>query len=517
MTNDNRNLRPHEPSAAAFSQALAAGDPQEVKALIALGADLHYRLDEGYDALVNAVHGRNVFLDERLIDLLQVLIDHGAELSNVTSYGESGLRVLSRLGRFDAVRLLLNAGADESQLEWTPLIKSVALGTLDEVQALLAAGAPLEDRDRWSRTAWLVALQVGDLGKATLLRDSGADMDAVGRCGTPPLFYPIQCRRTNVLRWLLDLAFDVERTDEFGATALIEAVEQGHDEGVELLLQAGAAVDREHHGGTALGAARSRRMVIRLLDANANPRYLSSEGRRALVGLPADADESLLDGVTADEFLRVRGRRFGASNPERMDERFWLGMIRSGITGYQANERFKGPSSFRGQPVWCAQRFGQSTTLLPDGRVVQIAGEHEDHYDPDFCIYNDVFVHDPDGTIHVYGYPPHVFPPTDFHTATLIGDAIYIVGSLGYSTQRMHGRTPVYRLDTQSWRIRPVQASGTDPGWINGHRATQLSIHEIRVSEGRVLTLEGDEEKQSGNVGAFVLDIERGVWRKLPA
>jgi hypothetical protein len=34
------------------------------------------------------------------------------------------------------------------------------------------------------------------------------------------------------------------------------------------------------------------------------------------------------------------------------------------------------------------QRFGQSLTLLPDCRAVQIGGEHEDWYDADFCIYN---------------------------------------------------------------------------------------------------------------------------------
>lgn len=32
---------------------------------------------------------------------------------------------------------------------------------------------------------------------------------------------------------------------------------------------------------------------------------------------------------------------------------------------------------------------------------------------------------------------------------------------------------------------------------LDGVTATQLSIHEIRVSEGQVLALEGDEEKQS--------------------
>ena len=516
MTGNSRNMRTRGPDTAALSKALSAGDPNEVKALTVLGADLRYQIGEGCDALVKAVHGRDVFRDERLLDLLHLLIEHGVELSNVTSHGESGLRVLSRLGRFDAVRLLLNAGADEAQLAWTPLIKAVALGTLADVQSLLAAGASMEDRDWWSRSAWHVAVQVGDIDKAALLRDRGADVHSVGRCEQPPLFYAIQCHRTATLRWLLEMGFDVERTDEFGGTALIKAVEVGHDEGVALLLQAGADIDREHHGGTALSEARNRQMVVLLLDAGANPRYLSAEGRRALVCLPPEVDESLLDDVAADDFHRARTRRFGANNPERIDEPFWLGMIRSGLTGYQANERFKGPSSFDGQPVWCAQRYGQSLTLLLDGRTVQIAGEHEDGYDPDFCIYNDVFVHDPDGTIHIYGYPEDVFPPTDFHTATLLGGAIYIIGSLGYMGQRAPGRTPVYRLDTHTWRIEPIQTTGKDPGWIHKHRATRLSPHEISVSGGEILALQSGEEEYSGNLGTFVLDTNLLTWRELP-
>jgi hypothetical protein len=27
----------------------------------------------------------------------------------------------------------------------------------------------------------------------------------------------------------------------------------------------------------------------------------------------------------------------------------------------------------------------------------------------------------------VYGYPESVFPPTDFHTATLVGEFIYVI------------------------------------------------------------------------------------------
>jgi len=40
------------------------------------------------------------------------------------------------------------------------------------------------------------------------------------------------------------------------------------------------------------------------------------------------------------------------------------------------------------QPIWCFKRVGNTRTRLPDGRIICVGGEHEDFYDPDFCIYN---------------------------------------------------------------------------------------------------------------------------------
>ena len=165
----------------AVSACLGAGDPEKLAVLLEYGADLRYQRAGSDYALIESVCGRDVLRDPRLIDLLKLLIAHGVPLNAVDSYKESGLRVLSRIGRFDAVRLLLEAGADESQLEWTPLIRSVALGSLADVEAAVAGGAPLEERDWWGRTAYLVAVQTGDLAKAQFLRKSGADADARGR------------------------------------------------------------------------------------------------------------------------------------------------------------------------------------------------------------------------------------------------------------------------------------------------------------------------------------------------
>ena len=94
--------------------------------------------------------------------------------------------------------------------------------------------------------------------------------------------------------------------------------------------------------------------------------------------------------------------------------------------------------------------MGQPSVTLPDGREVYIAGEHEDHYDPDFYIYNDVVVMDGD-QCDILGYATDIFLPTDFHTATLVRDEIILIGNLGYPEDRDPTTTQVFRLNTRDW------------------------------------------------------------------
>ncbi|GMV26592.1 MAG: hypothetical protein AMXMBFR58_26230 [Phycisphaerae bacterium] len=147
-------------------------------------------------------------------------------------------------------------------------------------------------------------------------------------------------------------------------------------------------------------------------------------------------------------------------------------------------------------PDWCFLRFGMSRTRMPDGRLVCIAGEHEDWYDPDFCIYNDVIVlraalgktsvDETSGEVEIYGYPQATFPPTDFHSATLVDDRIYVIGSLGYQGSRRLGDSPVFMLDTNTYRMEHVATSGEPPGWIYKHHAWyDRNRHAIVVRGGK--------------------------------
>ena len=157
-----------EGNPAELSKVISAGDIQKVDALIRAGADVHYTR-EGYDALLDAVCRLNAVQDTQLLPLLRLLVQHNVALNTITRYQESALRVLSRLGRFDGIALLLSAGADASQLEWTPLARATAIGSIDDMQRCLANGSKLEDRDWWNRTPYLIAIKTGDIGKAKLL------------------------------------------------------------------------------------------------------------------------------------------------------------------------------------------------------------------------------------------------------------------------------------------------------------------------------------------------------------
>lgn len=209
-----------------------------------------------------------------------------------------------------------------------------------------------------------------------------------------------------------------------------------------------------------------------------------------------------------------RSPRAGALNPTRQDNPLWHWMVRTRWSAYGANELLRGPSPFAQGPMWCFARYGKSETVLADGRVVHIGGEHEDSCDPDFFIYSDVIVIDANGGIAIHGYPDDAFPPTDFHSATLVGDAIFIIGGLGYRHQRMPGMTRVYRLLLDSMRIEAVPTHGEAPGWIYQHEA-------CLAGDGRTIVVSGGERwfgeqcLTPENIDDWSLDTVTGEWRRL--
>ena len=126
-----------------------------------------------------------------------------------------------------------------------------------------------------------------------------------------------------------------------------------------------------------------------------------------------------------------------------------------------------------------------------------------------------MIVINPELQVTIYGYPAEVFPATDFHTATLVGASVYLIGSLGYPEERRPGATPVYRLDTTTMQIDPVATMGTNPGWISFHSAEyDAARNAIKVTGGRIFTGKRGERSLRDNRRSYWLNLTTMEWSR---
>lgn len=407
----------------------------------------------------------------------------------------------------------------------------VEQGGIEALRAALAAGAPVNAPGHIGKTALMVAIEVQDLDKAKLLLEYGADPELTDDFNTTPLRTAVDVDFAPAVAWLLRLGVDrgyrpkyplkpVDYSSYRMPTVPLPSEMKGilSEEEWQASQEQSRAAMREFGLHTAarpvISDVRSVAVLQLFLDAGDCLELAPSEVKRALLGLPSEAPFT----ASRAEYQAQKSPRFGTRNPEPMDLLFWRDMIRSGVNAYAARMHFQDTNPFETPgAVWCYSRFGASLTPLPDGRFVQIGGEHEDFYDPDFHIYNDVVIHDGRGGFRIYGYPSEVFPPTDFHTATLVGDQLYVVGGLGYVKQRVEGTTPVYRLQLETWEIEPLATSGANPGWIHDHRARYDSAtHGLTVTGGKLHHTNGAGHADLlTNEDAFELDLATLQWRKM--
>lgn len=225
--------------------------------------------------------------------------------------------------------------------------------------------------------------------------------------------------------------------------------------------------------------------------------------------------------VTRKLFRRWQKARRGTEQAQELTNPVWEWLFQGRIDPYHAHVRFKSPLArifrridFPSEPRWAGCRMGQSCTRLSDGREFWIAGEHEDYYDPDFYIYNDVIVRHPDQRLQIFGYSTSDFRPTDFHSATAFDNdcSILIMGSIGYPDDRREGVTQLYRLNTGTLHVSELQTTGDAPGWIHKHQAAlSADGRSVVVQRGQVWS--GAEFLE--NIDEWSLDLTELRWTRL--
>jgi len=424
-------------------------------------------------------------------------------------------------------RCVWGAGTGQARDKQLELHQIAKQGSLEELKAALESGADVNVPGHSQETPLMAAIAARDLGKVELLVGHGADLELTDRFNVTALSRAVDCDFVDAARLLLSRGAERGYAPKYPLKTIdydIDWPEAEMPEGMKGLMseeQWKKSVEelRETMGQhpkvePMIAEVESVEMLRVFLEAGDDLSRARSEVKRAYMGI--ECVKRLRS--TLDEYRRHKSPRYGSSNPERMDYPFWIDMIQLGRDAYAARLHFDDTDPFtKPGVVWCYDRFGASVTELDDGRFVQIGGEHEDSYDPDFHIYNDVVVHDGHGGIQIYGYPSDVFPPTDFHTATRVGRQIYVIGCLGYAKQREPGRTPVYRLELDSWKMEAVVTSGEGPSWLHQHRSKYDAERDaIDVEGGDVLVMEDDgTESTLANADRFRLDLSTFCWQRL--
>ena len=291
------------------------GHTETVRYLVGLpDDDLDFRDSDNHTALHLAVR-------EKLTDVVQLLIDAGADIETENKDGWSPLHSACEAGELDVVKMLVEAGAGVRATNykgWTCLHVAACFGhtetvrylvdlpevdvnhrdtdnrtalcfakRTDAVQVLLDAGADIDAKDNKRRAPLFYACDSGALDVVKVLVRAGAD-DGGGTC----LAHAASCGRTETVRYLVGLPeVDVNHQNAdncFHNTALQEAVLWKQTDVAQVLIDAGADIDTQTncnlsrsplHTACILGTLDVVKMLV---EAGAGVRATDTKGRTCL-------------------------------------------------------------------------------------------------------------------------------------------------------------------------------------------------------------------------------------------
>lgn len=175
---------------------------------------------------------------------------------------------------------------------YTGLLAAAARGDTDQITALIARGAPVDERDAYGRTALHVAAYAAQHAAMRALVAAFADPNALEGDGYDIVTIAAVANDLPTLTVALGLGTSAKNvTSRYDGTALIAAAHLGHAEVVRTLIRAGAPLDHVNNlGWTALiesivlgdGGARHTDTLTALVEAGANVNLADRNGQTPL-------------------------------------------------------------------------------------------------------------------------------------------------------------------------------------------------------------------------------------------
>ena len=254
------------PAGAPLVDAVRAGDPARLRALVDAGADVNQAGPDGSTPLHWAAWNADA-------EAVRLLLAAGAVANAGNRYGVRPLSLACVSGSPGAVAALLDAGANPNTTLTegeTALMTAARSGDVEVVELLLDAGAHVNAQEHWKgQTALMWAAAEGHAAVVPALVRYGADVGARSKRGFTALLFAAREGRTDVVQTLLEAGADLDeqisinstltaggverrRASDAGLNAFLLAAGSAHFELAAYLLDRGADPDAAPRGWTAL-------------------------------------------------------------------------------------------------------------------------------------------------------------------------------------------------------------------------------------------------------------------------
>ncbi|XP_074645482.1 ankyrin repeat domain-containing protein 16-like isoform X2 [Tubulanus polymorphus] len=208
------------------------------------------------------------------LDVVRMLVDHGASTRLVNKDGWNGFHIACREGHSEIVSFLLEQDEDlwksVSKNGRTPLHTAALHGCADVVRLLLTrCRFDIDVADSCGNTPLMDAARGGHISVLRILVEHGARIDAEDKLGRRCLHIAAESGRQAALSCLIqEYNVDINTPSRVGQTALHYAAKEGHAALVSHLMRNGSDVekiDRNHRAALHLASGGQHSECVELI------------------------------------------------------------------------------------------------------------------------------------------------------------------------------------------------------------------------------------------------------------
>lgn len=193
-----------------LTTAIEAGKLEKVRRLLANESiDIDALLDGSQPAL-------HLALQEQQIEMVKVLLQHGAKIDSIGYHGWTPLHIAAAIGNLELTKLCLSHGANIQAVTYTAqtaLHKACSSKSVQVVKELLEAGADKEaENERGMRPIHIAACQNNVDMLRLLVLDYGANISAKDKFGATAATWADRSGRSETLQFLKSVVKEWKRT-----------------------------------------------------------------------------------------------------------------------------------------------------------------------------------------------------------------------------------------------------------------------------------------------------------------